>query len=207
MVINWKNDIGVTFSRYDVIINFFWRCFASRVKFSYWSKFHVNIIIGSRVGTIFFHKGLRRNPEIGNTPIWVCPIDWFRNEDAHATFLRVNPKKTGTGQWIRFLRTRSRVQNFICSLFTSWWKRQNGICWWKKEVSTFSFDSNIFIDNAQLSVVLRKLLSCIKKRVSTIWVSKQFFLLFQGNTVGRKQRCADDEGSAGCQHFDIQGWQ
>ena len=40
---------------------------------SYWSKFHVNIITGSGVMTIFFYKGLTRNPEIRNTPIWVLP--------------------------------------------------------------------------------------------------------------------------------------
>ena len=34
-------------------------------------KFH--IITGSGVITIFFYKGLTRNPEIGNTPVWVLP--------------------------------------------------------------------------------------------------------------------------------------
>ena len=42
-------------------------------KFSYWSKFHVNIITGSGDMTIYFYKGLTRNPEIGNTPVWVLP--------------------------------------------------------------------------------------------------------------------------------------
>ena len=55
---------------------FFWRCFVSLVKFSYWSKFHVNIITGSRIMTIFFYKGLTRNPEIGNTHVWVLPNSW-----------------------------------------------------------------------------------------------------------------------------------
>ena len=41
----------------------------SLVKFSYWSKFHVNIIIGSGVMTIFFYKGLTGNPETGNNPV------------------------------------------------------------------------------------------------------------------------------------------
>ena len=40
-------------------------CFSCQI--SYWSKFHVNIITGSRIMTIFFYKGLTRNPEIGNT--------------------------------------------------------------------------------------------------------------------------------------------
>ena len=54
----------------------FWRCFVSLVKFSYWSKFHVSIITGSGIMTIFFYKGLTRNPEI--PPSEFCPIsgDW-----------------------------------------------------------------------------------------------------------------------------------
>ena len=50
--------------------------FVSLVKFSYWSKFHVNIITGSGVMTIFFYKGLTWNPEIGNTHVWVLPKIW-----------------------------------------------------------------------------------------------------------------------------------
>ena len=50
---------------------FFWCCFVSLVKFSYWYKFHVNIITVSGVLTISFYKGLTRNPEIGNNPAWV----------------------------------------------------------------------------------------------------------------------------------------
>ena len=69
-----SND--VTIFRHEVTIKIFWRCFVSSVKFSYWSKFHVNIIIGSGVMTIFFYKGLTRNPEIGNTPVWVLSNIW-----------------------------------------------------------------------------------------------------------------------------------
>ena len=75
---NPKNDNGVTIFRHDVIVKFFWLCFVSLVKFSYWSKFHVNIIPGSGIITIFFYRGLTWNLEIGNTPVWVLPIsgDW-----------------------------------------------------------------------------------------------------------------------------------
>ena len=54
------------------------KSFISLVKYSYWSKFHINIITGSGVTTIFFYKGLTRNPEIGNTPSEFRPIsgDW-----------------------------------------------------------------------------------------------------------------------------------
>ena len=54
----------------------FWRCFVYLDKFSYWFKFHVNNITGSRVMTIFFYNGLTRNPENGNTPVWVLPNIW-----------------------------------------------------------------------------------------------------------------------------------
>ena len=57
---------------YD-IVNYLWRCFVSFVNFSYWYKFHRNIVIGFGVMTIYFYKGLTRNPNIGNTPIWVLP--------------------------------------------------------------------------------------------------------------------------------------
>ena len=46
------------------------------VKFSYLSKFYVNIITGSGIMIIFFYKGLTRNLEIGNTTIWVLPNIW-----------------------------------------------------------------------------------------------------------------------------------
>ena len=74
--INRKNDNCVTIFRHGVILKFFWPCFVSLVKFSYWSKFHVNIITGSGIMTIFFCKGLTRNPEIGNTPVWDLPNIW-----------------------------------------------------------------------------------------------------------------------------------
>ena len=50
---------------------FFLLCLVSLVKFSYWSKFHVNIITVSRVMTIFFYKGLTTN-----TPVWVLHNIW-----------------------------------------------------------------------------------------------------------------------------------
>ena len=64
------------FSDMTLSSSFFWRCFVFLVKFSYWSKFHVNIITGSGVMTISFYKGLTRNLEIGNTPVWVLSNIW-----------------------------------------------------------------------------------------------------------------------------------
>ena len=50
--------------------------FFDLVKFSYWSKFHVNIITDSGVLTIFFCKSLTRNQEIRNTTLWVLTNIW-----------------------------------------------------------------------------------------------------------------------------------
>ena len=49
----------------------FFEVAVSFVKFSFWFEFHVNVIISFSVTTIFPDKGLTRNPEIGNTPVWV----------------------------------------------------------------------------------------------------------------------------------------
>ena len=76
LAINWKKDNDVTIFRHDVTVSFFWHCFISLMKFSYWSKCHINIITGSGVMTIFIYKGLTRKLEIGNTPVWVLPNIW-----------------------------------------------------------------------------------------------------------------------------------
>ena len=73
---NPKNDNGVTIYRHDINVKFFWGCFVSPVKLSNSSKFHVNIITGSGIMTIFYYKGLTRNLDIGNTPVWVFPNNW-----------------------------------------------------------------------------------------------------------------------------------
>ena len=73
---NWRKIRKMTmtsqFSDMTSTSNFF----VSLVNFSYWSKFHVNIIAGSGIMTIFFYKGLTRNPKIGNTSVWVLPNIW-----------------------------------------------------------------------------------------------------------------------------------
>ena len=64
----------------------FWRCFGSLVKFSYWSKFHVNIITDSAVMTISFYEGLTKNLEIGNAPVWVLSNIWRLGQVRNAKF-------------------------------------------------------------------------------------------------------------------------
>ena len=76
LAINWKNDHDVTICRHSVNIKLFWRSHVSLVKFCYCSKFHVNIITRSKVMAILVYKGLTKNPEIGNTLVWVLPNTW-----------------------------------------------------------------------------------------------------------------------------------
>ena len=52
LAINWKNNNDLTTFR--KFIKFVWPCSISLVKFSYWPKFHVNIITGK----IFAYKRL-----------------------------------------------------------------------------------------------------------------------------------------------------
>ena len=77
---NWPKIQKMTmmsqFSDTTSTSNFFWRLFVSLVKVSCWSKFHVNIITSSGIMTIFFYKGLTRNPEIRNCPVLVLPNIW-----------------------------------------------------------------------------------------------------------------------------------
>ena len=75
LVINWNNNNDVKIW-HNVIVKFFWCCYVSLVKLSYWSKFRVNIITRSGVMTIFIYKSLIRNLEIGNTPVWVLLNIW-----------------------------------------------------------------------------------------------------------------------------------
>ena len=91
LAINWKNDNDLTISRHDIIVKFYLASFFDvffvfLVMFSYWSKFHVNIISGSGVMTIFFYKGLTRNPEIGYNPVWVLPNIWGQGRVRNAKF-------------------------------------------------------------------------------------------------------------------------
>ena len=101
---NWKNGNDVTIFWHDMTSSNFWCCFVSFVKFSYWSKFHVNIIIDSVVMTISFYERLTRNPEIGNTPIWVLLNIW-RLE-------RVRNTKFGTNVSNRMLLNAAKCQGY-----------------------------------------------------------------------------------------------
>ena len=74
------------------------------MSFCYWSKFHVNIVTGFEVMTIFFYKGLTRNPEIVNTPVCVSCNIWKlgRNRDA----------KFGTNVFNKMLLNAANCQGY-----------------------------------------------------------------------------------------------
>ena len=103
-----KNNNDVTIFRHDVNVKFFWCCFVSLVKFSYWSMFHVNIFTGSGIMTIFFCNGLTRNPEIGNTPVCVLPniwrLGWVMDTKFGANVFNKMLLKAGKFQWYNFYR-------------------------------------------------------------------------------------------------------
>ena len=67
--IGYKSEIWQWRHTFPNSHQFFWPYSISLVKFSYWPKFHVNIMTG--VTKIFAYKRLTRNLEIVNTPVWV----------------------------------------------------------------------------------------------------------------------------------------
>ena len=85
LAVNWENDNDISIFQH-VIVNSLWCCFISLVKFSYWSKFHVNFITCSRVMTISFYNGLTKNLEIRNTPVWILPNTWRLGQVRNTTF-------------------------------------------------------------------------------------------------------------------------
>ena len=95
-------DLTSTLNSFDVALFL--------VNFSYASKFHVNIITASGIMTIFFYKGLTRNPEIGNTPVWVLPNIWRLG--------RVMYTKFGTNVCNRMLINAVKFQ---CYSFYRFW--------------------------------------------------------------------------------------
>ena len=57
--------------------------FSFLVRFSYWPRFHVNIIIGSGIMATSFYERLTKNPKVKNTPAWnlfnIWTLRWLRD--------------------------------------------------------------------------------------------------------------------------------
>ena len=96
----------VTIYRHEVILKIFWRCHVSLVKFSYWSKFHVNIITGSRVTTFFFIRNWPDISDIGNTLVWVLHNIWRLGQVGVSNLARMSLVKS---YWM--------LQNFRTTVF------------------------------------------------------------------------------------------
>ena len=106
---NPKNDNDVKIFQHDVNVKFFRSCFVFLVKFSYWSKFHVNIITGSGVMTVSF---IRDWPKIWKSeipPSGFCPIsgDWGGVRDT----------KCGTNVSIKMLLNAAKFQSYSFDRF------------------------------------------------------------------------------------------
>ena len=111
---------------------FFLTLLGSFVKFTYWSKFYVNIIAGSGVMTIFFYKGLTRRLEIENTLVWVLPNIWrlekVRNQQGskitplparlriNITSTRLPEPDSQTSVSVIVINTLGRIQNPVKQL-------------------------------------------------------------------------------------------
>ena len=89
---------------------FFWLYFFSLVRFSYWSNIHVNTITSSGIMKISSYKGLTRNVDIGNTPIWVLPNIWRLEQ--------VMDTKFGANVSNRILLNAAKFQGY--SLYRFW---------------------------------------------------------------------------------------
>ena len=101
----WRHNVP-TWCHRQISLEVF---FVFLVKFRYWFKFHVNIITGSGVITI----SLTRNPEIGNTPVWVWPNIWRLG--------LLKNTKFGTNVYNKMLLNTAKCQ--IYSFFHFWFSK------------------------------------------------------------------------------------
>ena len=112
IALNWP-QIGKGQWLHDLLIwhhcHVFLHCFVSLLKFSYWSKFHANIITGSGVMTIYFYKGFTRYPKIGNTNVCVLPNIW--------RLRRVRDTSFGTDVSNKMLLNAAKCQSYSFYLF------------------------------------------------------------------------------------------
>ena len=129
----WKMTMTPQFPNMMSTFNFFWHYFVSLVKFSYWSKFCVNIITSSGIMTISFYKVLTRNLKIRNTPIWVSPNIWRLGRVMDTKFgmnvsnrMLVNAAKF---QGYSFYPTPPHPPPLILGLKEEKWKQQYSCIW------------------------------------------------------------------------------
>ena len=78
LAINRKNGNDIKICWHDVLVKFFLTLFVCLLKFSYWYKFHLDIITSSGVMTIYFVRDWPEIQKLKIPPSEFCPIsgDW-----------------------------------------------------------------------------------------------------------------------------------
>ena len=107
-----ENDNDVRICLNCFIVNFFWRCCVSLVKFTNWFKFHINTIISVWLTiALFVCKGLTRNAGIRSTPIWVLPniLRLAQIKDTKFGTNISNKKLLNVGECKMFVRYRGKT--------------------------------------------------------------------------------------------------
>ena len=146
---NRENGNDVIICRHDVIVTLFQVCFISLVNLSYWSKFHVSIVTDSGVTAILFYKGLTRNPEIGNTTVWVFPNIWRLG--------RVRDTKFSTNASNKLLLNAWKCQGYC---FYHFWVTKGKPTWGRGKGDRQNLHQNFFSRVFNMIIVwLRKITS------------------------------------------------
>ena len=114
--INWKNDDVTDMTSSSIFLH----CFVSLVKLSYRSTFHVNIVTGSGVTTIFF---VRDWPKIGKSeipPPEFCPIcgDWGELGIPDVAWMSRKYPSPVSRYWFKFKKVLCHSQNLWSNLLS-----------------------------------------------------------------------------------------
>ena len=76
LLTNWKSDDDILIWQHNFIVKYFWSCRVSLIKFSYWSKFHVNIITGS--GIFLLWPEMEKSEKF-LSEFFAIPGDWVKD--------------------------------------------------------------------------------------------------------------------------------
>ena len=132
--------------------NLFWRSFVCLVKFSYWSKFCVNIITGSGVMPIFSYKELTSNPEIGNILSDFCSVSEIWDSKFGKNISNKMLLNAAKCQGYSFYRFWVNVQPPVIFQKMNFLKREgnSSVVWlWQSVILFELFHQEIIIDQYQ----------------------------------------------------------
>ena len=143
----------------------------SLVAFSYWPKFHVNIITVFRVMTNFLNKGLTRNLEIRNTPVWIFPNIW--------RLCRFRDTKFCTNVSNEMLLNATRSQGHR---FYRFWVIKGKLTGGK--ITPTSTHTHTHTHTQRLRLSMYELFVDIRREINTIdWVNVSIVCQFVGTSV------------------------